>query len=219
MGKMNFLSGIWPFKTKDETVLGYQPVKPIEITNPPKESGIHKLNSFDIFPQNESTETEKNSSYIDSLIKRLDGVEEDFNTRLLRLEKRLEILTVKNKEILGLLSDNFEDEDVDVESKFDKIDRKINTVEKVMDEKIKAVLQRNGELRRVNQDMSKKYDAILDILAEKQADKVDPLPNLFVGDVSLREVWRKHNGNKDALLYSIAYMLKKAIEEKGGKVR
>jgi hypothetical protein len=70
------------------------------------------------------------------------------------------------------------------------------------------------------QELRKKYDAILDILADKFAENETlTLPNLFVGDVSLRELWRKHPNHKDVLLYSIAYMMKKEFEEKGVKLR
>jgi hypothetical protein len=68
------------------------------------------------------------------------------------------------------------------------------------------------------QELRKKYDAILDILADKFAEN-ETLPNLFVGDVSLRELWRKNPNHKDVLLYSIAYMMKKEFEEKGVKIR
>jgi len=66
--------------------------------------------------------------------------------------------------------------------------------------------------------LRKKYDAILNILAEKFAEN-EVFPNLFVGDVSLRELWRKYPNHKDVLLYSIAYMMKKEFEEKGVKIR
>jgi hypothetical protein len=56
------------------------------------------------------------------------------------------------------------------------------------------------------------------ILAEKFSND-EHLPNLFVGDISLRDLWRKYPNHKDSLLYSIAYMMKKEFEEKGVKLR
>ena len=79
------------------------------------------------------------------------------------------------------------------------------------DAKLQLIEHKVDELR-------KKYDSVLDILADKLSEN-DKLPNLFVGDISLKELWRKHPDKKDMLLYSIAYMMKKEFEEKGVKIR
>jgi len=86
-----------------------------------------------------------------------------------------------------------------------------NLLQKLVDVRLQTVEQKQQEL-------NKKYDVVLDIIADK-ISKNDSLPNLFVGDISLRELWRKHPKNKDVLLYSIAYLMKKDFEEKGVKIR
>lgn len=103
----------------------------------------------------------------------------------------------------------------------DNIEKRLNddSNSKLYNEKFKNLELHIVDNKKSTRNLDKKFNSLLDVIAEQQEQKTDSLPNLFVGDVSLKELWRKHKNNKDVLLYTIAYLMKKQFEEKGNRLK
>jgi hypothetical protein len=145
-------------------------------------------------------------------------------------KKLIEKVEAEEKTVVDLINEFGSDLDL-LKAKVKSLEKKLQQNNAIVKKLIEVVQEENefqiasnvddSRLQLIEhkeRELRKKYDAILNILAEKFAEN-EVFPNLFVGDVSLRELWRKYPNHKDVLLYSIAYMMKKEFEEKGVKIR
>jgi predicted RNase H-like nuclease (RuvC/YqgF family) len=133
-----------------------------------------------------------------------------------RFDKKINELENQNKKMSKLIIQLTEI----IEDGFEEYSETVETKENITNDKIKSLELKILENKKSYRDLDKKFNAILNILADKKETNTEvELPNLFVGDISLRELWRKQKGNKDLLLYTIAFLMKKTAEEKGNRLK
>jgi len=131
----------------------------------------------------------------------------DLSNELNTIKKKLSNIVLLNKELVNA----YLEEQADTESEFCGIRNRIKEQEfrnKIADRREKKKIA----------ELETKFDAVLEVISEKFAEH-DDFPNLFTQDnLSIRRIWHGSKNKKDAIQYSILFLLKKMVDEKGLRI-